>query len=143
MPGAVDLMHRILHFIFLHHGTKTVASTCCLQNLPQLLPILVAQPISAATLLLHPSPRLHGCHLATERDLVGAIDEGFDEVQVGLVHGSGGGDVAAVIHQRVPVGRGHHESVAVVIILIMRGRVGVGRGLVRAVDHESDVVTAS
>ena len=39
--------------------------------------------------------------------------------------------------------RGHHEAVAVVIVLIVRCRVGVGCGIIGAVDHESDVVTAS
>lgn len=32
---------------------------------------------------------------------------------------------------------------AVVIVLVMRGRVGVGCGIIGAVDHERDVVTAS
>ena len=41
------------------------------------------------------------------------------------------------------MGRGHHETVAVVIVLIMRCRVRVGGSIIGAVDHESDVVTAS
>ena len=94
MSRAVHLVHRILYLVFLHHRAEPIASTCSLQNLPQLLPILIAQPICATTLLFHPSPRLHRRHLATERDLIGAVDEGFDEVQVGLVHGSGRGDIA-------------------------------------------------
>ena len=41
------------------------------------------------------------------------------------------------------MGRGHHEAVAVVTILIMRCRIRVGCRIIGAVDHESDVVTAS
>lgn len=39
--------------------------------------------------------------------------------------------------------RGYHETVAIVIVLLMRCRVGIGCGFIGAVDHESDVVTAS
>ena len=143
MSRAVHLVHRILHLVFLHHGTESVASTCGLQNLPQLLPVLIAQPVCATTLLFHPRPRLHRCHLATERDLIGAIDEGFDEVQVRLVHSSGRGDVAPAGHQGVPVGRRYHKAMAIVIVFVVGGRVGVGCGLIGAVDHEGNVVTAS
>ena len=41
------------------------------------------------------------------------------------------------------MGRGHHEAVAVVIVLVMRRRVRVRRSLIGAVDHESDMITAS
>ncbi len=41
------------------------------------------------------------------------------------------------------MGRGHHKAMAIVVVLMMRRGVGVGRGIVGAVDHESDMVTAS
>ena len=41
------------------------------------------------------------------------------------------------------MGRGHHETVTVVIVLIVRCWVGVGCSIVRAVDHKSDMVTTS
>ena len=41
------------------------------------------------------------------------------------------------------MGRGHHKAVAIVIVLVVGGRIRVGCGLIGAVNHESDVVTAS
>ena len=41
------------------------------------------------------------------------------------------------------MGRGHHKAVAVVTVLIMRRRIRVRCGIIGAVDHEGDVVTAT
>ena len=41
------------------------------------------------------------------------------------------------------MGRGDHEAVAIMIVLAMRGRAWIGRSLIGAVDHESNMITAS
>lgn len=41
------------------------------------------------------------------------------------------------------MGGGHHEAVTVVIVLIMGCRVGVGCSIIGAIDHISNVITAT